>query len=177
MSLHRLTLLAIAAAITVGMTSAASAGCCDRGLFTGYVATGCGGCGTPTAAIVYAQPVAPAPVPVAVVPVSPPMPVAVSTGCGCQQPVAYAAPVVEPTPVAAAPIYVVNQGPDYTGPGIMVPYHTWSSVPVAAPPAAYPYIHGYGRGYGVPRPRLAFSPRVYHRPLPVWHTRWYRYHR
>jgi hypothetical protein len=170
MSLHRIALFAIAALFTAGMTSAASAGCCDRGLFTSYVATGCGGCGTPTAAIVYAQPVAPAP---------PPVPVTVSTwtaGCGCQQPVAYAAPVVQPMPIAPAPIYVVNQGPDYTGPGIMVPYHTWSSVPVYAPPTAYPYAPGYG--YGAPGPRVAFSAHMYRRPLPVWHTRWYhRYHR
>jgi hypothetical protein len=119
MSVHRAVLFVLAALSTVGMTSAASAGC--------------GGCGTP----VYARPVIVAP---------PPRPVFVHTwwrtcGCACSCRGLYGygyAAAVEPTPIAPAPIYVVNQGPDYTGPGIMVPYHTWN----------YPYLAGYRYGYG-----------------------------
>ena len=54
----------------------------------------------------------------------------------------------ELTPVARAPIYVVNQGPDYTGPGIMVPYRTWTPAASYVTPGAYPYVPGYGSGYG-----------------------------
>ncbi len=77
MSFYRATLVALATLFTVGMTSLASA-CCDwrysapiaytavtypvapvtYGGCGGY----CGGCGTPTAAAVFAQPVAPAPI-------------------------------------------------------------------------------------------------------------------
>jgi hypothetical protein len=127
MSVHRAVLFVLAALFTAGMTSAASAGC--------------GGCGTP-APIVYAPPVATW--------------TTCGCACGCRGLYGYGyAAAVEPTPIAPAPIYVVNQGPDYTGPGIMVPYHTWT-------PAvrAYPYRYGYGYGY--------------HRPL-YWHRYGYRY--
>jgi hypothetical protein len=72
--------------------------------------------------------------------------VASSWGCGCGGSVAYAAPTV----IAPAPIYVVNQGPDYTGPGIMVPYRTWTPAAPYIGAGGYPYMHGYGygRGYG-----------------------------
>jgi hypothetical protein len=126
MSVHRAVLFVLAALSTVCMTSAASAGC--------------GGCGTP----VYARPVIVAP---------PPRPVFVHTwwhtcgcACSCRGFYGYAA-ALEPTPIAPAPIYVVNQGPEYSGPGIMVPYHTWT-------PAVRAYPYGYGRfryrhyGYG-----------------------------
>src|ERR1700691_1679814 len=140
MSLHRATLFVLACLFTAGMTSVASAGCCGWGVQAPvtYAPAGCGGCGTPTAAIVYAQPVAPEP---------PPMPVVASswgTGCGCGGSVAYAAP----TMIAPAPIYVVNQGPDYTGPGIMVPYRTWTPAAPYIGAGGYPYMHGYGYGYG-----------------------------
>jgi len=52
-------------------------------------------------------------------------------GCGAA---AYVAPV------APAPIYVVNQGPAYTGPGISVPYRNWSAVSAYPPARAYPYV-------------------------------------
>jgi hypothetical protein len=121
MSLHRVLLFAIAALFTAGMTSAASAGCC------------CGGCSTPAAAFVYAQPVAPV--------------------IYYLQPVPAPVQVLEVTPVAPSPIYVVNQGPAYTGPGIMVPYRSWSPAPSYGPTSAYPYVPGYG----------AAGPRVVYR--------------
>ena len=69
MSLHRVIFVALATLFTVGMTSFASANCCGWGysapvtyapVYGGY--GGCGGCGAPTAAAVFAQPVAPAPI-------------------------------------------------------------------------------------------------------------------
>ena len=66
--------------------------------------------------------------------------------CGCAGAALYA------RPVAPAPIYVVNQGPEYTGPGIMVTYRTYSPQAGLAAPYDYPYIsrpgYGYGYGYG-----------------------------
>lgn len=179
MSVHRAVLFVVAALFTAGMTSVASAGCCGWGVQApvAYPSFGCGGCGAPTAAFVYAQPVAPLP---------PPAPV-VSTwawgGC-CQRSVVYAAvPAVEPMAIAPAPIYVVNQGPDYTGPGIMVPFHTWTPSASYVTPGAYPYRPGYGYGYGYAlrrpyfRPRFAYGARFYGHPLyhrPLWRAGWYR---
>lgn len=188
MSLHRASLFAITALFTAGMTSIASAGCCDWGASApfAYAPTGCGGgCGTPTAAIIYAQPVAPAPAPVIVSTWA----TGWGTGCGCQRAVAYAAPVLAPTPIAPAPIYVVNQGPEYAGPGLMVPYRTYSPAAAYAASSAYPYVPGYGYGYGTPAyyphhvygrpaPRIAYRERVfahpryyaqhYYGPMPRW---------
>ena len=169
MSLHRIGLFVIAALFTAATASAASAGCCDRGLFT------CGGCGTPTAAYVYAQPVAPQPV-VVVQPVAPPpvqVVVGTNTGCGCGPRVVYAAPALQPTPIAPAPIYVVNQGPEYDGPGIEVPYRTWTPTPAIGP---YPYVRPYGYGYH--RTHVAYHGRVYGYPHghgPVWRGRPYHH--
>ena len=52
-----------------------------------------------------------------------------------------------------AALYVVNQGPYYSGPGVMVPYGTYSPYAgVGAYPyvgGGYPYVGGgYGYGYG-----------------------------
>jgi hypothetical protein len=170
MSLHRAMLFALAFIFTAGMTSVASA-CCGWGVQApvAYAPAGCGGCATPSAAVVYAQPVAPA----------------VTAwgagwggGCGCHRGLFYAAtPAVEITPIAPAPIYVVNQGPDYTGPGIMVPYHTWSA-PVRVTPGAYPYRPGYGYRYGY-RYRYWHRGYAFHRPYfaprfhVVYHARFY----
>ena len=135
---------------------------------------GCGGCGV-AVAVTYAQPVAvqPAVLPVAVAPA----PVAVdhwdtggcawggcggfglggfgSGGCGCGScggcggSVVYApaAPAVAP-----APFYMVNQGPEYSGPGFMIPYGTYSPGAALAAPGGYPYVgtpgyRHYGYGY------------------------------
>lgn len=72
----------------------------------------------------------------------------------------YVAPPVEVTPVAPAPIYVVNQGPDYTGPGVMVPYRTWSPAAAFAPAIGDPYVPGPGYGYRAPY----YPHRFYHHP-------------
>lgn len=193
MSLHRNALFVLAALFTAGLSSAASA-CCSWGVEAPvtYAPTGCGGCGTPTAAIVYAQPVAPAPPPVAV---------STWTGgcgcaCGCRGFYSYLAPAAEPMPLAPAPIYVTNQGPDFTGPGIMVPYHTWTPASSYVVPGAYPYQpgygygygyrHGYGYRYGLHRPyigaRVAYHGHFYGRPLyhgatPGWRPAMHRYYR
>jgi len=172
MSPHRALLFAFAALFTAGLSSAASA-CCGWGA----APVGCGGCAGPTAAAVFAQPVAPAPPPVFV------SPWACGCACGCRGIYTSAVPALEPTPIAAAPIYVVNQGPDFTGPGIMVPFHTWAPT--------YPYPPGYGCGgcgyaYGyhwhhrlhrtffAPHARFAYRGHFYghpfhHHAMPAWH--------
>ena len=80
MSFHRVVFVAVATLLSIGMTSIASAGCCDGGYSAPVYATvapvgyggyggygGCGACGTPTAAAVFAVPVAPAvPAPIVV---------------------------------------------------------------------------------------------------------------
>jgi hypothetical protein len=163
---------------TIGMTSIASAGCCDWGYsapvtYSSY--GGCGGCGTPTAAIVFAQPVAPAPIVISNPVTAFGGPCCGFSGCGdcggcggcgaanwgggcggcgtanwgggcggCGASVAYAAPA----------LYVANQGPVYSGPGITVPYSTYSPDSAYAPAVNYPYVQGYGaqdygaQGYG-----------------------------
>jgi hypothetical protein len=146
MSLHRVVLVGLATLFTAGVSSAASANCCGWGAAAPvayapvtYASAGCGGCGTPTAAVVYAQPVMPAPAPV--------VGIWASGGCGCNNLISYATPAVEAIAVAPSPIYVVNQGPDYTGPGIMTPYHTWTPSASYVVPGAYPYVSGYGAAY------------------------------
>jgi len=117
-----------------------------------YMQSGCGGCGG-AVAVTYAQPV------VQAVPVMP-APIAVDNwdtggfgGCGCGScggcgnALAYAQP-------AAAPMYVVNQGPEYSGPGLMVPYGTYSPATNLAAPGEYPYIGARGYGYG---PRYGYG--------------------
>jgi hypothetical protein len=49
-------------------------------------------------------------------------------------------PAVYTTP---APLYVVNQGPDYVGPGVMEPYRTYAPPAQYAPPPGYPPYAGY----------------------------------
>ena len=45
--------------------------------------------------------------------------------------------------------YVVNQGPVYSGPGLMIPYQTYSPENAYMPATGYPYVPGYGYGgYG-----------------------------
>jgi hypothetical protein len=192
MSSHRAILVAFTTLFAAGMTSAAFAGC-----------GGCGGSLAVTYAplIEYAPPVAYAPAiayapppveyapPVAYGPPIAVAPIAVNNwdtggGCGCGRSVVYA------QPVAPAPIYVVNQAPDYTGPGIMVPYGTYSPEAGYAAPYGYPYISGpgYRYGYGMPYrmhhryrhsyygagPRYAYRERVsahphHYRAAPLWH--------
>jgi hypothetical protein len=169
MSLHRVLLAGLAAAFTVGMTSMASAGGWGWGSGWGGWGGGWGGCGTcgsPSAAVVFAQPVAPLPPP------PPPAGVGWTTGCGCHS-VVFAppfGPALEPTPIAPAPIYVVNQGPEYSGPGIMVPYHTWRPTPGYGPAFGYPHRPHFGYGYhyryGVGFHGWRYPARLaYHRPF------------
>jgi hypothetical protein len=186
MSLHRAMFFVLGLLFTAGMTSAASA-CCGWGPQApfAYAPAGCGGCVTPTAAAVYAAPVAPAPPPVAWR-TWPRRTWAWGTGCGCHRAYVYAAtPALTLTPIAPAPIYVVNQGPDYTGPGITVPYHLWRTGSYIAP-GSYPYVsgygywHRYGYRYGVhprffaPRRYVSYRPHFYGHPL--YHRPWYGMH-
>jgi hypothetical protein len=170
MSFQRSILVAIATLITMGMTQVASAqtGCGGCGgvayapviyatpIAPQPIAVGCGNCGAPvtccapSVAASYAAPVA-----------------QWGGGCGgCGAPVGYGGyggygggygggysgcgncggPAVYTTP---APLYVVNQGPAFEGPGLMVPYHSYAPpVEYAPPPVSPPYAGGYGGGYG-----------------------------
>ncbi len=84
----------------------------------------------------------------------------------------------------ASPLYVVNQGPEYSGPGFMVPFGTYSPGTGVAPLAAYPYVgepgyHPYG--YGVRRPYVRpymrpYYARPYYRSRYVYHPYAYRRH-
>ncbi|HLN37352.1 MAG TPA: hypothetical protein VK337_06180, partial [Xanthobacteraceae bacterium] len=151
MSFQRSILVAIATLITVGMTQVAFAGCCDWGgqAPVAYAQTGCGGCGTVAyAPIIYATPVVAQPIAVGCgncgAPVTCCAPSIATTfvapvaqwggGCGgCGAPVGYGGgysgcgncgvPTVYTTP---APLYVVNQGPAFEGPGLMVPFHSYA---------------------------------------------------
>ena len=170
MALHRVAFFVLALCFTAGMTSVASAGCCGFGAqapVATYAPSGCGRCGTPTAALVYAEPVAPAPPPpppVAVTVVAQPVGWAGTCGCpcGCRGLFSTAAPAVAVTPIAPAPIYVVNQGPEYSGPGIMVPYRTWTPAGPYVAPGTYPYFSGYGYGgYRHAVHRRYLAPRRY----------------
>jgi hypothetical protein len=192
MSLRRITLLLLASLFTAGMTSVASA-CCGWGVQApvAYAPAGCGRCGTPSAAAVFAEPVAPTPPPVTVTAWA--WRTTWGLGCGCRRAFVYrAAPAAELMPIAPAPLYVVSQGPDYTGPGIMVPYHTWTPAASYVVPGSYPYYRGYGYGYHsrwgyrygwrrpvvAPRVRVSFGPRFhghpfYHRPVSGPATHYY----
>ena len=94
-------------------------------------------------------------------------------GCGCH-PVVFAAPPIAPVPIAPAPIYVVNQGPEFSGPGITVPFHTWQPTPGYGPG---PYWRGYGWGhrYGYAVHGWQYGAHVpYHRPYGLGYG--YGYH-
>jgi hypothetical protein len=127
------------------------------------VGYGCGACGTPTAAVTFVPQVAPTP----------------TYGCGgCGSSAVYNAP---------APLYVVNQGPDFSGPGVTVPYETYAPPAQYAPPPYYPpyyrphayyrggaayYRGGYYRG-GQGYYRHAYNhPRAYYGGRPYAHRYW-----
>jgi hypothetical protein len=86
------------------------------------------------------------------------------SGCNCGRSVAY----------APAPLYVVNQGPDYSGPGLVLPYGTYAPGAAYAPAINYPYVGprygyrapGYYRYRAYRGPRFAYRARVYVRPRP-----------
>jgi hypothetical protein len=102
-----------------------------------------------------------------------------SYGCGgCGSPAVYTAP---------APLYVVNQGPDFTGPGVTVPYETYAPPAQYAPPPYYPsyrphgYYHGgqayyrggyYRGGQGYYR-HAYYHPHAYYGGRPYAHRYWH----
>lgn len=190
MSRHRVILVALATLLTAGTTSAALA-CCEWGnpAPITYRWSGCNGCGAAVAPAAYAEPVAPiaaagcggcaAPLATYAQPVVPPL--VTPGGCGCSGCGGcgglYATPAIEPTPIAPSPIYVVNQGPDYTGPGIMVPYRVYAPGAGFAPPPAYSYVVGqpYPAGY-VPNPYYAGAgPVIPYRERAYYHGAYPRY--
>lgn len=128
MSFPRTTLTALATVFTLGMTSMASA-CCDWVYYAPVVP--------------YLTPVVPTPVAPAPIWVGPwsggwnPLNSAWSLGPG----VGCCGGVPIPPPWGApSSLYVVNQGPEYSGPGLMVPYGTYSPATGLAAPGQYPYI-------------------------------------
>jgi hypothetical protein len=177
MSLHRVGLMAITTLFTAGMTSMAFAGCCGwdvpvRPVVYSAYAGGCGGCGATYAAPIvysaYSSGCGGCGTAAYAAPVAYTSPVGYASGCGgCGSAVVYS----QPTPIAPAPIYVVNQGPHYAGPGIMVPYKTYSPAAYAAPAYNYPYVAGYaGEGRYAPHPHY-YHHRVWHRPHVVYRDR------
>ena len=186
MSVYRTILMACAIACVTVFTSAAFAQC--------------GGCGA--VAVVPVQPVLVQPVvevqPIVVeptvVPVAP-APIGVSCwdtngfcgggcggGCGCGGGGCGGCGGCSSTfgyhPVAPAPLYVVNQGPEYSGPGLTVPFGTYSPATNVAAPGAYPYVAGRGYGYGprYPRPyygsRYTYTGRYWGNPSRYYPNRW-----
>jgi hypothetical protein len=202
MPFHRTILVAVATLFTAAMSSGAIARCCGWGVtapvvYSGgcggcgglsYAATyatplavapitvGCGGCGVPTAAAVFVEPVAPMPVVYG----------GWGGGCGgCGSSYGYGGGYGSgygygygaASYAPASPLYVVNQGPEYGGPGVMVPYRHYGPPMGYASHSAYPYLyrphHYFGSRYAYGmhpymRPHY-FGPRFYgpgwHRPL------------
>ena len=179
MSRHRAILVALATLLTAGTTSAALA-CCEWGSPApiAYQWSGCGGCGPAVAPVTYAAPVLAggcggcgAPLATYAQPFVPPLvapAVGWGGGCGCSGCGGcggYATPAIEPTPIAPSPIYVVNQGPDYTGPGLMVPYRVYAPGAGYAPPPAYSYVTGESLSRGLCEESLLRRGRS-GRPVP-----------
>ena len=182
MSFHRTILVAGAALFATVFSSAAFAQCGGCGVAVGYVQP------------IVVQPVVGVPPVVEVQPVVPVVaaPVAVDYwdtngwGCGCCggcggcggcSTFGYQAAVVP------SPFYVVNQGPEYSGPGLMVPFGTYSPAYGVAAPGAYPYVagrgYGYGRRYGHPYygghyygGRFAYQHHYWNNPYRYYPHRW-----
>jgi hypothetical protein len=83
-----------------------------------------------------------------------------------------------------SPIYVVNQGPAFSGPGLMQPYATYSPDTAYAPATDYPYVPGYGYGPAPVRPpyygHLYYHPHYSYRAPMYGHPHYWgpsRYHR
>ncbi len=222
MSVFRVTLAALAAAFTLGMTSMASADCCGWGYSAPVTYapaySGCGGCGAPVAvapvayngcggcgaAAVYAAPVAVAPI--AISPVYPTAfggPCCGFNGCGNCGPTDWSGGCggcggavslnvgcnscgggwsggcgncgggCGGCGYSQSSLYVVNQGPVYSGPAATIPYATYSPTEAYAPASDYPYVPGYGYGrpaypgnYAAPyyRHRYAYNAPAYMHP-------------
>lgn len=185
MSLFRVALVASASLLATLFSSAAFAGCCGG-------CGGCGGAYvvgyTYAPAIPVAPPVVyapvPVPAPVAPIPIAP-APIAVDhwdtggwggwngwgggwngwgnwgggCGCCCNRGLFTSGYFGGP---AVAPIYIVNQGPQYSGPGIMIPSLNYSQGFAAT--GAYPYVGRY--------PYRPYYPRYY-----MHHVHHYYWHR
>ena len=73
--------------------------------------------------------------------------------CVLAAPVVVAAPIVAVQPVPVLPVYVVNQGPLYSGPGIMTYpgyFNEWRAptfYPYVSVDAYYPAYHAWYRPY------------------------------
>jgi len=119
MPFHRTTVVVLAAAFTLAMISVTSA-CC------GVVASG--GTNSP-------NPVPIAPAPIYVGPWSGGWSLTPwSFGAGWGGSSAWGACGCCGCRAAPSPLYVVDQGPDYTGPGVMVPFLTYT------PTIRFPYV-------------------------------------
>ena len=85
------------------------------------------------------------------------------SGCGnCGAPAVYTTP---------APLYVVNQGPAFEGPGLMVPYHSYAPPAEYAPPPAYPATRvAMAGGYGGLATAAVMRSRCtrYHHARRLW---------
>jgi len=152
-----------------------------------YGPVGCGGCSV-APAMSYAPPQV-EPMPVA------PAPIAVDHwdtggwgGCGgCGGCGSCGASVAYVPQVAPSPVYVVNQGPEYSGPGFMVPYRTYSPYRDVAAPANYPYVRPWRPRYAHPYIAPSWRPRYVHPyyraryvahphvngPDPYWHRHYW----
>lgn len=175
MSFKRITLVALAALFSIVSPSLASA-CCEARAPLGYPAfvpvgpvgpvgfANCVGCVAPA---LNGTPVAPAPITVSGVVTPFGGPCCGWYGCGnCfwgagwNGWTAWNGGVAVPFGPPSA-LYVVDQGPTYSGPGIVVPYRTYSPNTAYAPAADYPYVPGYARPY---YGRYAFHDPAYMNP-------------
>jgi len=133
MSLHRATIVGFVAVFTAAMTSLASA-CC-----------------VPAASTNSPNPIPLAPAPIYVGPWSGSWsdsprsfgPSWVSGGCGCCS-----------CGGAPSSLYVVDQGPTYTGPGVMEPFLTYT------PATSYPYVSACCRSDPAVAPSRQSPPLV-----------------
>ena len=138
MAFHRVTLVALATFFSLGMTQLASA-CCDVGFAAPFAYApapiaygGCGSCGAPTAAVVFAQPVAPSPIILTTTTTPFGGPCCNYNGCGGCGQVSYGCGNCAPVGYgcgscggyAVPSLYVVNQTPVYSGPALTIPYET-----------------------------------------------------
>jgi hypothetical protein len=170
MASNRITLLALATLFGIVAPSLASA-CCDATAPIAYPAfaplgygVGCVGCVAPA---VSGTPVAPAPIVVGTVVTPFGGPCCNWYGCGnCVWGAGWTGWTSWSGGVGVpfgppSSLYVVNQGPKYSGPGVMVPYRTYSPDTAYAPAADYPYVPGYARPY---YGRYAFHDPAYMNP-------------
>ena len=73
-------------------------------------------------------------------------------------------------------MYVGNQGLEYSGPGLTVPFGTYSPATNLAAPAQYPYVAGPGYSYGPRYPyyRSRYAYRPYGNPYRYYPHHYWR---